>query len=86
MHSYTPVPLNKQLTAAAELQQKSLKADTLNVRQTAMRELTTWLQSTHAASNRTVMTAIPEGIRVHLTQHWLPKHAGSETAEQCNAV
>ena len=45
-----------------------------------MRELADWLQQTHAASSRTVMTAIPEDILVCLAQHWLPSHAGSETA------
>ena len=43
-----------------------------------MRELADWLHSTHAASNRTVMSVIPEDILVYLTQHWLPNHAGSE--------
>ncbi len=45
-----------------------------------MRELASWLQSTHAASSRTVMTVTPEDILVFLTQHWLLNHAGSETA------
>ena len=38
------------------------------------------LHSTHAASNRTAMNAIPEDILVYLTQHWLPNHGGAEIA------
>ena len=70
---------SKGLAAAADIQQKLVKASTLKVRQAVMRELADWLQSTQAASNRTVMTAIPEDILVNLTQQWLPNHAGSET-------
>ena len=51
----------------------------MKVRQSGMRELADWLHSTHAASSRTVMTAIPEDILVYLTQHWLPNHAGAGT-------
>ena len=71
---------SKGLAAAADIQQQSVKASTLKVRQSAMRELADWLHSTHAASNRTVMTSIPEDILVYLTQHWLPNHGGAETA------
>ena len=53
---------SKGLAAAADIQQKSVKADTLKVRQSAMIELADCLHSTHAASSKTVMTVIHEDI------------------------
>ena len=71
---------SKGLAAAANIQQQSVKANTVKVRQSAMRELADWLHSTHAASSRSVMTVIPEDLLVYLTQQWLPNHAGASTA------
>jgi len=71
----------KGLAAVADLQREATKPDTLKTRQAAIRELTDWLQSKQTACNRTVLTVIPEDILVHFTQHWLPNHAGSMTAD-----
>jgi len=67
---------------AADLQRKAVKPDTLKTRQAAIRELADWLQSKQTACNRTVLTIIPEDILVYFTQHWLPNHAGSMTADE----
>ncbi len=71
---------NKGLTTAANLQQKSVKAAAVKARKTAARELAHWLQTIHAAGNKTLLTIAPEDMLVYLTQHWLPNHAGSATA------
>jgi len=71
----------KGLAAVADLQREATKPDTLKTRQAAIRELTDWLQSKQTACNRTVLTVIPEDILVYFTQHWLPNHAGSMTAD-----
>ncbi len=71
----------KGLAAAADLQRKAVKPDTQKTRQVAIRELADWLQSKQTACNRTVLTIIPEDILVYFTQHWLPNHAGSMTAD-----
>ena len=39
------------------------------------------MQSKQAACNRAVQQATPEDILVYFTQHWLPTHAGSMTAD-----
>ena len=69
------------LAAAADLQRKAVKPDTLKTRQAAIRELADWLQSKQTACKRTVLTVIPEDILVYFTQHWLPNHAGSMAAD-----
>ena len=70
---------SKGLTAAADIQAKSVKPATLKARQTAVRELADWMHSMHAATGRTVLTAIPEDMVVYFMQHWLRNHAGSAT-------
>ena len=52
----------KGLTAAAELQKKSVKPETLRIRQRAFSELAGWMHSKHAACNRSAKEAIPEDI------------------------
>ena len=71
----------KGLAAAADLQRKAVKPDTLKTSQAAIRELADWLQSKQTACNRTVLIVIPEDILVYVTQHWLPNHAESMTAD-----
>ena len=71
----------KGLAAAAQLQSKSVKAETLKTRHSAFRELSDWMQLNYTACNRSVQEATPEDIMVYFTQHWLPAHAGSITTE-----
>ena len=70
------------LAAAAGFQRQSVKPETLKVGKfhTAVRELADWLQSKQLACNRGVDNAIPEDIPSYFTQHWLPNHDGSVTA------
>ena len=65
------------LAAAAELQKKSEKPETLRARPSAFTE---WMQSKHAACNRKVEQATPDDIMVYRTQHRLP-HVGLVTAD-----
>ena len=46
----------KGLAAAADLQRKAVKPDTLKTRQAAIREPADWLHSKQTACNRTVLT------------------------------
>ncbi len=70
------------LTAAAAAFQQQIERDsTRECRTTAVRNSADWLQTVHAASNRTLHTVIPEDILMYLTQDWLPKHADSDTKE-----
>ena len=69
------------MAAAADLQRKAAKSDTLKTRQAAIRELADWLQSKQIACNSTVLTVTPEDILVCFTQHWLSNHAGTMTAD-----
>lgn len=71
---------SKGLTAAANIQQDSVKASTRKTRTAAVRELADWLHSIQAAGKRTLQTVTPEDMLVYFTQHWLPNHAGSATA------
>ena len=69
----------KGLTAAASLQQQSVKASTLQTRKSAVSELADWLQTVNATGSKTMQTVIPEDMLVYFIQHWLPNHAGSAT-------
>ena len=71
---------SKSLAAAVDVKQRSVKAATLKARRAAARELADWMHSMHAATGRTMVTAIPEDILVYFIHHWLPNHAGSTTA------
>ena len=55
-----------------------MKPETLSVRHSAFTELTRWMQ---AACNRAVQQGTPEDLLVYFTQHWLPTHAASMTAD-----
>ena len=71
-----------EATAAADHElQKSVKPETLRVRHSAFSELSQLMQSKQAACNRSIHQATPEDMLVHFTQHWLPTHASSVTAD-----
>ncbi len=63
----------KGLAAAAHLQRKAVKPDTLKTRQAAIRELADCLQSKQNACKRTVLTVTPEDILVYFQMTcWQP--------------
>ena len=72
---------SKGLAAAAAIQRMSVKISTLDARSKAVSELTSWLQTIHASDSKTLANIVPEDLLVYLTQHWLPNHAGSFTAD-----
>ena len=74
-------PYDKGLTGAASIQRQSVKDSTSKAKTAVVRELADWLQAVHAADSRTLLTVTPEDMLVYFTQHWLPNHAGSATAE-----
>ncbi len=49
---------SKSLAAAVDVKQRSVKAATLKARRAAARELADWMHSMHAATGRTMVTAI----------------------------